>query len=266
MQQKDARVTDAHMYTLDCAEICGTCQTSMGVRRRVGGADTHRVPLAPTAVATHVRYTRTNMFDWRETVMKIVNWIGVGVSLACLAVCGHQVAAAATSLAVPDEASVLDLLRPVYDALTGGQYTYGTLLLIVAAVALTKRFVPLPWLHTDTGGSVLVAIGTTAAALAVSAAIPGTQLSIGAVSAAFKAGIMAAGGYVFIKNVIITPLLPRLPAWLQKILTPILWVFDGSMKPGEVALKEAVAEGNKAILIKPSQGVVSIVGDAKDVL
>lgn len=198
--------------------------------------------------------------------MKIIHWLGLGSALALLAVCGHAAAAAATSLAVSDEASILDLLRPVYEALTGGQYAYGTLLAIVAAVALTKRFVPIAWLHTDTGGSVLVAIGTTAAALAASVATPGAHVTLSGLSAAFKAGLLAAGGYVFIKNVVITPLMPRLPVWLQKILTPILWVFDGTMKPSAVALKESIDAGNNAIILKPVQGVVSIVGEAKDVL
>lgn len=198
--------------------------------------------------------------------MKTLHWLGIGSVLVFLALCGHRVAAAATSLAVPDDASVLDLLRPVYEALTGGQYAYGTLLLIVAAVALTKRFVPIDWLHTDAGGSVLVAIGTTAAALAASVATPGAHVTLAGLSSAFKAGLLAAGGYVFIKSVIITPLMPRLPSWLQKVLTPILWVFDGTMKPAEVALKESIDAGNKAIVIKPPQGVVSIVGEAKDVL
>lgn len=198
--------------------------------------------------------------------MKTLSWLGLGGVLTFIGLCSHRLAEAATAVVVPDDASFLDLLRPVYEALTGGQYAFGTLLLIVAAVALAKKYVPIAWLHTDTGGSVLVAVGTTAAALAASVAAPGAHLTTAGLVAGFKAGLLAAGGYAFIKNVIITPLLPRLPAWLQKLLTPILWVFDGRLKPADVKLSEAIAAGDKAIGLKPSQGISAIVSTPTDVL
>lgn len=203
--------------------------------------------------------------------MKITHLIGIATALGTVFLLAHTVAASATALSlhaagVADDASLLDLLKPVYDALTGGRYAYGTVLGLIALTAVIKRYASIDWLHTDTGGSALVATGALLAALATGLASPGAVITVSLMAGAFKAGLIAAGGYAFVKNVLITPLLPHLPDWLQKVLSPILWVFDNSGKPAAVVIAESVEAGAAAVEATPATGVIGIVGAPRDIL
>lgn len=197
--------------------------------------------------------------------MKIASALGLTAVLSAFAVVGHRVASAATSAVVPDDASILDLLRPVYDALTGKQYALTTVLALIAAFALIKRFANVAWLHTDVGGSTSVGVLATLTALAAGLVAPGTHVTSDSLLTAFKVGLTAAGGYAFVKNILVAYIIPKLPTWAQTLLNPILFAFNGAAKPADVKLAEAIAAGTAAVVAAPAQGVSTIVGDATEV-
>lgn len=165
------------------------------------------------------------------------------------------------------DASVLELLRPVYDAFAGHQPALGAALGLIALTALTKRYFGnrVPWLHTDAGGSLLALSLAASTAAATGLAVPGATVTFALIKSALLVGVGAAGGYTMIKHLIIEPLLPRLPAWLRTLLTPLLWIFDGSGKPAEVKIAEAIAAGNAAVVASPAQGLVSVVGTPTEI-
>lgn len=206
-------------------------------------------------------------------VFSVIRWLGLSVVLVAIALLSYKVGHAATAeltlaAGLPtDDASLLDLLRPVYEALTAGQYALTTALALIALTALAKRYLggALPWLHTDAGGSLLVLVGAGATAAAAGLLAPGTHVTLGLLKNALFAGVTAAGGYAMIKNLIITPVLPLLPSWLRTVLTPLLWIFDGSMKPQEVAIAASVAAGVVAVETKPAQGVQGIVSNVREI-
>jgi hypothetical protein len=182
--------------------------------------------------------------------------------------------AAATSLAgapapaassSPDGLSaVLDALRPIYDAFTGGHYLYAGMLALVLAVALTKRYLgpKVPWLHTDVGGSTLTLVGAFGAALAAALA-GGGGVSWAMAQAALYIAVGAAGGYSLVKRLLVPPLralAAKCPAWSQPIFALVFWIFD---KPDAVAVAQAA--GDAAVKAKPSTGVANTLGKPQDV-
>lgn len=205
--------------------------------------------------------------------MKILRWLGVFTALSAVGFVSYGISHAATAQLVAaagvtsDDTSMLDLLRPVYEALTSGQYALTTALGLIAAVALAKRYLgtTVPWLHSDAGGSLLVLVGSGAAAAATGLVAPGTHVTLALIKNALMAGVLAAGGYAMIKNLIVLPLLPYLPAWLRTALTPLLWVFDGSSKPAQVVLAQSITAGVEAVAAKPAQGVIGIVSDVREI-
>jgi hypothetical protein len=196
----------------------------------------------------------------RVLAMAIAAVIGV-VSFAA-------VAHAAGVMASPD-ASILDLARPVYDAILAGQFTLAGTLAIVLLVAAVKRYFTTgkfgTFVHSDAGGALLALVGGAATAASAGLLAPGASLSLGLFKASVVAGIVAAGGFAIVKNLLVEPLLKplsdRAPAWMQPVFTLIFWVFDHGVSPTE----EATASGTAAVAAKPAAGAASVVGTPTDV-
>lgn len=172
----------------------------------------------------------------------------------------------ATALAAETvDGDLIDVARPVLDAILAGQYTAAAALGLVLAVALLRRYGSraLPWLHSDVGGAVL-ALGTSLGGALATALMAGASLSGGLLWTALGVAIAAAGGYAMIKKLIIVPLLrplrDRAPAWLRAPLDLILWIFD---RPDPIAV--AVAAGDAAVTADPPSGVIGIVGEPRDI-
>lgn len=205
-------------------------------------------------------------------MQKVRSWLGyvpLFLAFSVIMLISFRAVHAATGAltGAPDDASILDLLRPVYDAFHGGHYAYGAALGVIALVALVKSYLGdrIKWLHTDAGGSLLALLMSSATAVATGLAAPDAHVTFALLKSALLVGIGAAGGYAMIKNLIVEPLLPHLPAWLRSVLTPILWIFDSSGKPSDVKIAEAVAAGNAAVEAKPPTGIAGVVGAPTDV-
>ncbi len=168
--------------------------------------------------------------------------------------------------ATAPQSSLLDLLKPVYNAFAGGHYAYAAALAVIVMVALVKRYLggSIPWLHTDLGGSAMALIASSATAVSAGLAAPGAVVSFGLMKTALLVGIGAAGGFAMIKNLIIEPLLKPLeakaPAWMRPIFGMIGWIFD---KPD--AVQTAEKAGVAAVAATPAVGLSASTGTPTDV-
>lgn len=177
--------------------------------------------------------------------LAIVGWI-------LLSFGGMALAQGAT---LPEDSSVLDIFRPLWEAATGGHWWLAASLSLVVGVTLVKKYHPGKlgqWASTDVGGSSLVLIGSFGGALA--AALAGSSsMSTGLAFNALKVAIGAAGGYTLLKKLLIDPVLRPLaekaPAWLKPVLAVVLWAFD---KPDPIA--EAEKAGADAVKNNPGPG------------
>lgn len=199
--------------------------------------------------------------------MKLISKFPLVVALALIGVVGFGVVAYAADTAAPtDSQSILDLLKPVYDAFAGGHYAYAAAMLTIALVALAKRYLggKVPWLHSDAGGTLAALLMAGSGALATGLAAPGAHVSLDLMKTAFLVGIGAAGGYAALKNLVVDPILKPLaakaPAWAQPLFTLLFFFFD---KPDPIA--EAVKAGDTAVAAKPAEGLHAVTGAPADV-
>lgn len=140
----------------------------------------------------------------------------------------------ATGQATPEDGSLLDLARPVYDAVMHGQWwlaAAGALVLVAAAARkyLAPRY---PWASGPAGSALIVLVGSLggAAVTALVAMGPGAVMSWALAWTALKVAIAAAGGYGLAKALVVDPLLKpwasKAPGWLQAPLKALIWAFD----------------------------------------
>lgn len=164
-------------------------------------------------------------------MLKTASAVIVSLFLAFVAFGATSFAAGA---AQPEDGSLLDLTRPVYDAVMHGQWwiaAAGALVLVAAAARkyLAPRYA---WARSSAGSALIVLVGSFggAALTALAAAGPGAVLSAALAWTAFKIALAAAGGYGLIKALIVDPYLKpwadKAPAWLQPALAVLVWAFD----------------------------------------
>lgn len=194
--------------------------------------------------------------------------LGLGLGIITLLGFGATAFAADTATSSTDSSSLLELLKPVYDAVTAKNYALAGALGLVALVALIKRYLGgrIPWLHSDAGGAtttLLMAFGT---AMATSLA-PGAHLSFDMAKGALLVAFAAAGGYAMLKK-LLAPLLESLsakaPPWAQVILRLVLWVFDKPAARDQV-LADASKAGDTAVAANPAGGITAVTGASTDV-
>jgi hypothetical protein len=129
---------------------------------------------------------------------------------------------------------LVDLARPVLDALLGGNYMAAGMLALVLGVALLRRFGGSRWpiLSSRKAAPYLVAAGALSASLAA-AVVAGTALSFGLV---WKLAAGAGFGYAMLK-----PLLGKIP-------------YLGALFSSKSRAEEAHAAGIASVLAKPAKG------------
>lgn len=200
-----------------------------------------------------------------KTVSNIVQFTAV----AALGLASFGATAYAASTATAAEESLLDMLKPVYDAFRGGHYIGAGALTVIFAVALLKRYAPgrlRKFVYSDLGGTLSAFL--VAAAGSVAASSPDASWSWSILSTAFTLGLAGAGGYTVIKKVLVDRLLAstwyntKAPSWIKMGLRVVLWVFA---KPASEAAVLAAAEkaGQDAVAAEPSRGVDGFVPPAE---
>lgn len=173
---------------------------------------------------------------------------------------------AASAIAPDDQSSLLDFIRPAYDAIMAGHYMAGAALALVFALAAFKRYAP-GKLHdfavSDAGGA-LCALGISFFGAVATATMAGEGwggLSVDVAIMSGKVAFMAAGGYVLIKKLIVVPLMEsnwyqtKAPGWLKSVITIVLWAFMSK------SIEEKTDEvGAEALKDNPSAGANGVVG------
>lgn len=167
-----------------------------------------------------------------------------------------------------DSTSWVDLAKPVYDAFAGHNAPLGVCLALVLVVALIKRYAGSTgtvgkFLHGDAGGSLLVLVGSAAAAAGAALGTPGAHVDLTLIKQAALVGVSAAGGYAMVKNLIVEPVLKPLaakaPAWAQPIFALVFAIFDHPPAKDQAESKSTAA-GQAAVVAKPATGADGITG------
>lgn len=135
----------------------------------------------------------------------------------------------AAGAAAGDDGSLLELARPVWDALRSGQWWLGGALALVLAVAAARQYggAYVPWFKTGAGAAVLTLLGSFGMALAVGLGQASMSWHLAWVALTFA--VSAAGAYSLLKytlvDMVLVPLAEKYPKF-RPILAVILWVFD----------------------------------------
>lgn len=175
----------------------------------------------------------------------------------------------AAGVAEPADGSLLDYLKPVYEAFASGNKLYAGALALVAACALLKRYAPGKlgtWLGTDVGGSLMALATSFFGAIATALASGNTPFSLSLVWTAAHIAAIAAGGYAILKKLAYDPLIAsawyqtKAPAWLKTAVGLIGWIFEDSP-----AVAAAKAAGDAAVAAAPAPGAVATTGAPTEV-
>lgn len=160
------------------------------------------------------------------------------------------------------EPALIDLARPVLEAVMHGSYAYAAVLALVFAVTLLRRYgsIHWEWVESDAGGALLALLTSLAGALATAAAA-GAAPSWALVWTSVQVAAGASGVYVLAKHLLAAPLRwlrDRLPARLRFLVDALLWLFSSSSEA------KAAAAGEAAVAANPGPGLAGIVGDSRD--
>lgn len=198
------------------------------------------------------------------TVKRSLSVVAAYAAIVLAFLISYSANAYAAGAVLPDDnTSVLDLLRPVYEAFAGGHRVAAGALALVAAVALIKRYSARlgakadAFLHSDVGG----ALTTLALSFfgAVAAATANSSLSWSVVTTSGGIAVAAVGGYTLIKKLVLDRLqasawyTKSAPAWLKLIVSLI-------DPPSAIAVAEKA--GADAVKAAPSAGADGVAGSA----
>jgi hypothetical protein len=181
------------------------------------------------------------------------------VALASLALAFFGVTLAFASVAAvsPDQSAILDLLRPVVQAVQHGELALAGALGIIFAVAMTRRYLPDgyggKWVRGDMGGMLTAFLYSAAGSVATTLADSSAHFTSSVALAALKFGMGAVGGFVALHKLATALTATRwwnekAPAWLRTGLAFMLALIGSS------AAEKAEAAGKTAVEAKPSTG------------
>lgn len=182
---------------------------------------------------------------------------------------GATATAFAAGAAAPVDGSILDLAKPVFDAVMAGQGWLGAALALVLVVTAARRYGKehFPFLGSKLGGAVLnllLSFGGAAATALAAGAAPSAGLAF----TALKVSIAAASGYELVKELLapaLRALADRLPwagarAAVHALLNFALWAFENRRK---AVIAKAEAAGEAAVVANPPGGAAAVVGEPK---
>lgn len=161
--------------------------------------------------------------------------------------------------------SLIDLGRPVLDALMSGKPGLAAALTLVLLAGVAQRYAGkhVAFFNGSLGRALIVLVGAFGGA-AASALVGGATWSASLLWHALGIATSAAGGYSLIKALLVEPFLlkylDKAPSWLQPILRLALSLFA---PPDPVA--KAVAAGKAAVEAKPSKGAAGVTGAAQEI-
>lgn len=185
--------------------------------------------------------------------------------LAAMLLMSFTATAFAQGAVAPDDASLLDLLRPVVDAVKGGQWALGGSLGVIFLMAVAKRYIPESWkagkfLHSDLGGMVSTFLFSFAGSLVIALTPTGATLGAAMAYAALKFAVAAIGGYTVL-NQLAKALVAsawwadHAPAWLKSAVALVLAMI------GSKAIAKAEKAGQDAVDANPPGGANAAAGE-----
>ncbi len=186
------------------------------------------------------------------------------LSLVGLLLLSFVATAFAAGEVTPDDGSLLDLARPVFDAVMHGQYWAGAALAVVMLCAVTRRYMPEAWKSGAKGDVIGTALAfgmASAGALGTGLLAQGTNaLTMALAIAALKIGAVAVGGYTVLHKlasalVATAWFQEKAPAWLKTGVGFALMMF------GSRAIEKAEAAGEAAVAANPAGGANAVTGD-----
>lgn len=168
----------------------------------------------------------------------------------------------AAGAVLPEDGSLLDLARPVYEAVMAGQYLAAVCLALILSVALLKRYAGDgklgAFVRSDLGGMITTFVMASAGALA-SASLAGASWSLTLLKMGAGVGVAAIGAYKVIK-ILLSSLTSaswyqKAPTWVKAAMGALLWVVD-KREP----VKVAEAAGEQAVKDNPPTGADGVTG------
>lgn len=169
---------------------------------------------------------------------------------------------------VTDTETLLELLKPVYQAILAGQYWAAAALGLVFAVGLVKRYAApkVPFLRTDAGGTLMTFVASFGGAVAT-ALLAGSLPSLALVYPAVVIAFVASGGYAAVKRLAVPVfelLARKSPPWLGWVFLLVPRLFD-LLTGGDSAIKAAEKAGKDAVKANVSTGAGGVVGQPRDI-
>lgn len=186
------------------------------------------------------------------------------LSLAALAFLAFGATAIAAPGGYADDGSLLDMFKPVVEAVKNGHFALGGSLLVIFLMAVAKRYLPEKWggkwVRSDAGGVAFAFGFAFFGSLGTALAAPGAAVNGAMAMAALKFGLGAIGGFVAIHKLATWAVgtawfKAHAPAWLVSGLSFVLALIGSS------AIKKAEAAGQKAVDQNPPQGPAAATGD-----
>lgn len=180
-------------------------------------------------------------------------------------------ASMAAGVASPEDGSLLDYAKPLFDAVMHGQYWAGASLAVVFLCALARKYMPDPWKHGLRGDitGAATAFGISAfGALATGLLALGTNsLTLGLALTALKVGFFAIGGYTVLHKAAQALTATKwwstkAPGWLKLLVAFALRLFGSDAASAQ---KEAEAAGDAAVRDNPAPATNPTLGEPTDV-
>jgi hypothetical protein len=150
-----------------------------------------------------------------------------------------------------------DLLKPVIEAVGRGDFALASVLVIIPAVALTRRYLPDgfggKFARGDVGGMVAAFFYAAAGSSATALMAPGVHFTSSVALAALKFGLGAIGGFVALHKLAVA--LVATKWWNEKAPAPLKFAVSLVLKfIGSDAQEQAKAAGDAAVKEKPATG------------
>ncbi len=182
----------------------------------------------------------------------------VGMFSVVLAFVGTAFAAGAVK---PEDGSLLDLAKPILEAIKNGNGWLAAALAVVFVLAAAKRYTPATWklgrfFHSDVGGMLSAFVFSFAGAIATTTAsfvAGGPGMTTAIMLAALKVGTFAIGGFVAIHKLATwfvgtAWFQNHAPGWLKSGVGLLLALI------GSNAVEKAEAAGAAAVEANPAPG------------
>lgn len=201
------------------------------------------------------------------------------LALVAIGLVSFGATALAAGAVAPANTSLLDLAKPVYEAISSGHYIACAALALILAMALVRRYAPsLPkvgtaigkFLNSDAGNAISTLVVSFAGAVATGAAagVHWGGLSTHLLWTSLLVGVTAVGGYEVLLHLLAGPVLSKLEAWAEAkwpFLAPVFNLLMGVFNKQSTGLADAKKAGDAAVAANPAPGVAAVIGKPTEI-